>query len=419
MKRIIALFIVLILSIIPALADTIGDVMPVSSVWGTSREGFTSDSGYKLKKATVGKSDALKRSKFDLESYNMDGYYIFSANFKTHKGLSKIAYILNNSRGLTSQEINDCKASMIDAMTRLVGQPTSVSSSVATWKFPGQTVEIGAGTFKNYVGNTKKTVGIIIKGENISTASGQNVYSKSKNLNQYQLALRQYMFNPPYRSQGINNFINGLYTIGGLSYQSGDNGEAVTELQNLLIGAGFLNAGEADGSYGKNTVNAVTSFQSSCGLSNTGLIDLPTQFMLVMNNANYQRKDSCFIAQSGKYAVVIWPMKAIYIGLLNGKGAFSSGTYFYTNNEYYAGSFKNGLRSGQGKARFSNGDIYIGQWENDQMNGKGKYYFGGEGSNEYYDGEMSNNEMSGKGTYWQNGKQISGTWAKNRHKSWK
>ena len=90
----------------------------------------------------------------------------------------------------------------------------------------------------------------------------------------------------------------------------------------------------------------------------------------------------------------------------------------YVNGEYYAGSYKNNLRSGQGTAHFPNGDIYIGQWDKDSMNGKGTYYFGGKNSKTYYEGEMSKNEMTGKGTYWNNGTAITGTFIQNRHVHW-
>ena len=417
MKRIITLLLVFLITILPAFADSISDVLPLSSVWGASRDAFITDSGYNLSQAKVGKTEALKRSQFELESYTMDGFYLFSVNFTTHKGLSKIAFILSNASNLSSQDIIDCKATMISAVTRLIGEPTSVTKAEAKWELPEHTIEIGAGKFSKYTGSDAKTVAIIITSGKVSTASGRNVYIRSDRLSKYELALRNYMFNPPSRASSMGNFINGLYTIDGLVYKSGSRGDAITELQNLLIGAGYLNAGDADGSYGKKTEKAVKSFQASCGLSNTGVIDLPTQFMLVMQNANYERKDSCFIAKSGKYAVVVWPMKALYIGLLNGKGMFSDGTYFYANKEYYAGSFKNNLRSGQGKAHFNNGDIYVGKWDNDSMNGNGKYYFGGENSGVYYEGEMANNSMYGKGTYWINGSKITGTWA-GTHKSW-
>jgi len=140
--------------------------------------------------------------------------------------------------------------------------------------------------------------------------------------------------------------------------------------------------------------------------------------MLVMNNASMTRKEYCHIAQVGNYVVVIWPLKAFYIGSVNNKGWFEAGTYYYVNGEYYAGSYKNNLRSGQGTAHFPNGDVYIGQWDKDSMNGKGTYYFGGKNTKTYYEGEMSNNQMTGKGTYWNKGIAITGTFVQNRHTHW-
>ncbi len=60
-----------------------------------------------------------------------------------------------------------------------------------------------------------------------------------------------------------------------LSY--GDKSDAVKALQQQLINIGYLAAGNADGSYGNLTTNAVKAFQSAKGLSATGVATPATQ----------------------------------------------------------------------------------------------------------------------------------------------
>ena len=54
--------------------------------------------------------------------------------------------------------------------------------------------------------------------------------------------------------------------------RKGDRGEAVAELQRMLIELGFLDD-TADGSFGSNTESAVRLFQAYCGLKETGKAD--------------------------------------------------------------------------------------------------------------------------------------------------
>ena len=61
--------------------------------------------------------------------------------------------------------------------------------------------------------------------------------------------------------------------------QKGDKGDAVKALQQKLIDLGYLN-GKADGDYGKKTRDAVSAFQRSAGLEQTGVADGRTQAAL-------------------------------------------------------------------------------------------------------------------------------------------
>lgn len=221
------------------------------------------------------------------------------------------------------------------------------------------------------------------------------------------------------RQNGIDSFCSALKSIYGLTYQIGSRGSGVREIQSMLSHAGYLGEGEADGVYGEKTASAISVFQDAMGLPVTGIASVATQMMLVLVNADIEQQDDVYLATTGKYAFIIWPDDAFYIGSLNNQDTFDTGTYYFTTGDYYSGEFKNKLRNGDGVAHYANGDIYNGQWADDKMEGEGTYYFGGVGSNEYYKGHWKSNAMDGKGKYvLPNGNIISGSWEDNKHVSW-
>ena len=235
--------------------------------------------------------------------------------------------------------------------------------------------------------------------------------------------IRQTLTEQLKESSGADEILKGLQNAEGLVYRSGSKGKGVREFQNLLLSCGY-SIGKADGAYGNKTATAVSEFQAENNLPVTGEADLITQFSLVMNNSSFTRKGSTYIAQAKNYAVIIWPGKAFYVGALDDSGNLLEGTYCYFSNYfgggYYAGEYKDSLRSGKGTAYFANGDVYTGEWKNDAMNGYGTYNFYGEAgpgqyfsSHEYYKGNMLYNKMHGKGTYYFNGTKITGRWSNN------
>lgn len=397
--------------------SSISDFVPVSSVWGASITAYYTDSKYTLTRSTIGNSEGLKLSRVSIESLPMDVFYVFSAKMGGFMGLSKIALIVSANDLLATEDISTCKKMLIEAMTRELGEPGSQNNASTKWDLESCTVEIGAGTFKNYTGTTNKTVAVIIKAKSVMQSS-EVVDSVSTSVYHSQAGMRFYMFDPSSRSDSVNTFVSGLYNISGLNYTNGNRGENVSEIQKMLVSIGYLTARDVDGSFGQKTAKAISDFQAQSGIPNTGIADLATQFMLVMKSSTFSKMESCYIAQSGNYVVVIWPLKAFYIGTINSSYNFVEGTYYFVNGEYYSGTYKNNLRSGQGTAHHPNGDVYTGQWKNDKMEGKGTYYYGGENSGIYYEGTMVGNKMTGKGTYYSNGKVITGEWSKNKHKSW-
>lgn len=72
--------------------------------------------------------------------------------------------------------------------------------------------------------------------------------------------------------------------IGYETLQRGSSGEAVAALQQRLIELSYL-SGSADGDYGAKTQSAVELFQSSVGLTATGIADVETQIALYAEDA--------------------------------------------------------------------------------------------------------------------------------------
>lgn len=75
-----------------------------------------------------------------------------------------------------------------------------------------------------------------------------------------------------------------LDEYGFIELREGDQGEQVTQLQQALIRLGYL-AGEADGSYGPATSNAVRAFQAAEGLDETGIADSTMLAVLYVGKA--------------------------------------------------------------------------------------------------------------------------------------
>ena len=109
----------------------------------------------------------------------------------------------------------------------------------------------------------------------------------------------------------------------------------------------------------------------------------------------------------------IYTKKKIYYFLSFGKikydGEFFNdkfdgiGKYYYENDEYYIGQFKNGLKNGKGIEYYPNGNIkYDGEFVDDKFEGDGKYIYK---NGESYSGKFKNGFLHGKGIYYyENGK---------------
>jgi len=80
----------------------------------------------------------------------------------------------------------------------------------------------------------------------------------------------------------------------------------------------------------------------------------------------------------------------------------------------FAGDYKDGLKSGNGKMVYPNGDIYEGEWGEDKMHGEGTYTY--KKSGDIYSGTWASNKKNGEGTYEYavDSSMVSGTWVEGQ-----
>lgn len=72
------------------------------------------------------------------------------------------------------------------------------------------------------------------------------------------------------------------------------------------------------------------------------------------------------------------------------------GTRRFKNGNVFAGTYKEGKRSGHGRCYFANGDMYVGEWKADVMSGFGRYYYN---HGQSFEGFFKDGIRHGKGKY--------------------
>lgn len=68
-----------------------------------------------------------------------------------------------------------------------------------------------------------------------------------------------------------------VHDVADVTMRYGNSGEKVRQLQEQLIRLGYLEEGQATGTYGDNTLSAVTAFQSASDLKSNGIASQSTQ----------------------------------------------------------------------------------------------------------------------------------------------
>ena len=162
-----------------------------------------------------------------------------------------------------------------------------------------------------------------------------------------------------------------LENVQGLVYDQGSDGFAVKFIQQMLIEMAYLPQGSDDGNYSSTTKGAIERFQRDVGLTQTGVANVATQYMLSETYSGFSEGDggAYYFAGLDNYGVVQYD-SGFYVGVLFGD-SYIEGTFYYPSGDTYAGTFQYNQRNGSGCAWFANGDYYEGEWQNDQMSGNG------------------------------------------------
>ena len=107
------------------------------------------------------------------------------------------------------------------------------------------------------------------------------------------------------------------FAIAEAVLEKGSKGDEVKQLQEALIGQGFLN-GKADGDFGKMTETALSDFQAANGLEATGVADQKT--LEILYSLEAERKENIVLAKGDSGAdVQAVQERMIQLGYLFGK----------------------------------------------------------------------------------------------------
>ena len=82
-----------------------------------------------------------------------------------------------------------------------------------------------------------------------------------------------------------------VHDVADWTMRSGNSGEKVRQLQEMLVTLGYLNREDVDGSFGSRTVNAVQAFQAEMGLRASGIANMETQQLLAQAVTDAIRDD--------------------------------------------------------------------------------------------------------------------------------
>lgn len=115
------------------------------------------------------------------------------------------------------------------------------------------------------------------------------------------------------------------------------------------------------------------------------------------------------------HGLCIWKDGGKYLGDLKSGRLEGKGKRLYSNGSYYEGGFSNGRRKGKGSMKFKNGDKYDGEWSSDEMQGSGMYVWS---SGDTFIGEFNRDKKHGKGTLTlSTGEVYQGSWNNGVYKN--
>ena len=151
--------------------DGVESIIPDDSVWKMTADTLQSVYDADYEQWHVNGSESLRVTGIVVDSYDMDVYYVFEEEVKSSKGktvkvLSKIAYILNDSKNYTKSELSQCYQSLLEEMEKIEGEPATKKKNSSKWTSEKGSIELGMGKLEKYTGSDSVTVGIIFKRPN-------------------------------------------------------------------------------------------------------------------------------------------------------------------------------------------------------------------------------------------------------------
>ena len=175
MKKWLSALIIILILVPVALADTVADLVPDTSLWGISRTKFKEQNGRGLQEIEVGDYKCIVVPDFEVNGYTMDCYLEFGESMGNYYGLSRVIYILDVSKKASDSELKTCYNSFVQEVLQYA-DPSEQTKTSSTWFFDNCTIEIGISTMRDFNGSKNKTVYIsFLKPEEIAgTVNGTN-----------------------------------------------------------------------------------------------------------------------------------------------------------------------------------------------------------------------------------------------------
>ncbi len=185
------------------------------------------------------------------------------------------------------------------------------------------------------------------------------------------------------------------------------------EVRALMLSAGLIR--EEDYEEGVLPLTELEQFCNQNGIPWEKQITVPIIHDLFdcTGGVSEQQGNAVTINVNGWFRVA-WADGSFYMGEMDENKHFTNGIYFYADaGALYWGAFVNNKREGSGVILYTNNDCYAGAWKEDQMQGYGTYYFGGQPAGEYYSGYWEHSMMNGEGIYFKGEEQLKAIWQDN------
>ena len=204
---------------------------------------------------------------------------------------------------------------------------------------------------------------------------------------------------------------NGLFVITGEPIKKDESGIALFNYKGEVIGLAFV---------GHYTANPNKSYIFAIPIEKIKLLKQNKNLTVaqvyekehIIKTDDYYYEGDIKDGMRHGYGYCKWNNGDEYIGDWKNDTMDGYGEYYSAKGDVYKGEFKNGMFDGKGTCTFANGDKYEGEWKNDKLNGKGTYIWA---NGDKYEGEWKNGVKEGYGVYtWADGNRYEGEWKNDK-----